>query len=187
MVTRLPVEVAEIFGELESSPDRKWLVIHTKPKREKKLADYSFQFGIHYYLPLMESPKIYQYRKVLFTKPMFSGYLFAHCNKHEQQELINTGHIVNFLHVHAEEELLEDLKQIRLGSQKEVIFQEHHYLEEGYQVVFREGALKGIKGIVTDITNVREVVLQIHMLKQAVSVKADINDLEIIPEKRSFR
>ena len=84
MATNKPVEVDSLFGELIiSNDDKRWEVIHTKPKREKKLAKYLKDCNIHYYLPLNNSERHYKYRKIIFTKPLFPGYIFAHINQEE--------------------------------------------------------------------------------------------------------
>lgn len=89
MATQKPVEVEEILGKLEISSDRKWLVVRTKPRREKKLANFAGKSGIHYYLPLKDSEKIYNNRKIIFTKPLFPGYVFVHCNHEEKETDLN--------------------------------------------------------------------------------------------------
>ena len=47
---------------------------------KKKLAEYSGKAEINYYLPLRESERIYDRRKIIFTKPLFPGYVFVKCN-----------------------------------------------------------------------------------------------------------
>ncbi|MDD3049661.1 MAG: transcription termination/antitermination NusG family protein [Candidatus Cloacimonetes bacterium] len=174
-------EILELYGDLSpSEDDLRWTVVHTKPKREKKLAEYALKNHIFYYLPLMESIRLYQYRKVTFTKPMFSGYFFVKCNFKQQQILVNSGHIVNFLKIDSESEFLSDLHQIKSTRDMQAEFCPHPYLESGLTVKFTKGPFKGVSGLIKEVSKSNEVVLQIKMLRQAVSMKADPADLVII-------
>ncbi len=181
MSTNKPVEIEELFGDLETaSDDRNWLVVYTKPRREKKLAEYSFRKEIHYYLPLKDSLRIYRNRKILFTKPLFPGYLFVNCNREEKRTLLISGHIVNFLKVIDETGLLDDLKQIYSGKVLGGKLKETEYLEAGTRVEIISGTFTGLTGVVKDQNNVAEVHLQINLLKQAVSITASTDQIRIL-------
>jgi transcriptional antiterminator RfaH len=172
MATHKPVEAEEIFGELEiSKSDKKWYVIHTKPKQEKKLAEYSLRNKITYYLPLQDSIRVYSNRKIKFTKPLFPSYLFAQCSFYEKRTLTISGHTVNFLDVINEKELVGELKQIYSGKEIGAEFKTHKYVRSGTKVEIISGSMKGLTGIVEDQNNLGEVILQVEILRQAVSVK----------------
>ncbi len=100
MATHKPVEVQELYGDLNSAEgEQKWFVVHSKPRREKKLAEYSLRNKINYYLPQKDSVRIYKFRKVKFTKPLFPGYIFIKCTLKQRDTLIITGHTAYFLHI----------------------------------------------------------------------------------------
>lgn len=180
MATHKPVEVEEILGDLEISSDRKWLVVRTKPRREKKLADFAGKAGIHYYLPLKESEKIYAKRKIFFTKPLFSGYIFVHCNSEEKRKLILTGHTAHFLKVINEQELIDDLNQIYHGKKQGAKYKKVAFLTEGTKVKITAGPFEGLTGFVADQNNVEEVVLQIKLLREAVAVSVETVHIKVI-------
>jgi transcription antitermination factor NusG len=180
MATNKPVEVEELFGNLEpATDDRKWFVIRTKPRREKKLAKCSFKSNINYFLPLKDSERVYQYRKVMFTKPLFPGYVFVKCNSDEHRTLVLTGHTAHFLSVPNEKELTDELKQILAGRQLGADFIDTKYLDKGTRVKIISGPFEGLTGIVEDQNNIKEVVLQINLLRQAVSVAVSSRQVEI--------
>jgi transcription antitermination factor NusG len=180
MATNKPVEAEELFGNLEpATDDRKWFVIRTKPRREKKLAECSFRSKINYFLPLKDSERVYKYRKVLFTKPLFPGYVFVKCNPDEHRTLVLTGHTAHFLSVPNEKELTDELKQILTGRQIGADFKETKYLDKGTKVKIVSGPFEGLTGIVEDQNNIKEVVLQINLLKQAVSVTVSSRQVKI--------
>ena len=54
-----------------------WLVCHTKPRCEKKLAALLKAEKFEHYLPLIDSVRKYGQQTKRFTKPLFPGYVFA--------------------------------------------------------------------------------------------------------------
>ena len=173
----------ELFGELAPSTDQEhWFVIYTKPRREKKLAEYAHKNNIVYYLPLIESLKYYDRKRVIYTKPMFTSYLFVKASLEEKKQLSVSGHTVSFLSVKDEEGFLAELRYIQHVRTKKVDITTHQYLEKGTWVRFREGPLKGVTGLVADVKNIKKVVLQVNILRRAISVTAESNILEILTD-----
>lgn len=175
--------IDELFGELKAATgDERWAVIHTKPRCEKKLAEYAGNNEITYFLPQMESKRLYQRRQVSFTRPMFPGYLFCVVNTAKKQTLLISGYTVSFIKVPLQEELLEELINIRLSTQPKVEMKSALWLSEGLKVEIIKGPLKGVIGIVENHTKLNEVRLQVNILRQAVMVKLDPKDLKIISD-----
>lgn len=181
MATHAPVFIDELFGELKpASGDRRWAVVHTKPRCEKKLAEYARNNGISYFLPQMESRRVYQRRAITFTRPMFPGYLFCVIDNVQKQRLLISGMTVSFIRVPVQEELLEDLLNIRLSTQPKVPLEPTLWLSEGLQVEIIKGPLKGVTGVVESHDKLSEVRLQVNILRQAVMVKIDPKDVKIL-------
>ncbi len=181
MTTHLPVEIEDLFGDLDSAKkDETWYVIHVKPNREKKLAEYSRRNEINYYLPLVESVRKYKYRKITFTKPLFPSYIFMKCTQEQKRILIISGHCVNFLKVPAEKILLDQLRSIKFGTERGVEFKSTSFLKEGFKVEIISGPFTGLTGVVTDGNDVNEVILQVNMLRQAVAVSATTDQIRVI-------
>ncbi|NBP23201.1 MAG: antitermination protein NusG, partial [Proteobacteria bacterium] len=65
-----------------------WYVAHTRPRAEKKLAEFCLEQGYEYRLPLYRSVKTYVRKRVVFEKPLFPGYLFARVQKRHRQMLV---------------------------------------------------------------------------------------------------
>lgn len=171
----------ELFGELVCGTNgSKWFVIYTKPRREKKLAEYALKSEICYYLPLIDSVKYYDRKKVVYTKPMFTSYLFVRATHEQRQQLYTTGHTVAFYNVRDEIGFLNELQHINQVRTKKVEVIPHQYLEKGTWVRFTEGPLKDVVGLVSDAKNIKKVVLQVNILRRAISVTAESNQLEIL-------
>lgn len=183
MATHSPVLIDELFGELAPAPEgQRWEVIHTKPRCEKKLAEYARRNGITYYLPQMDSKRVYQRRVVSFTKPMFPSYLFCVLGPRSRQTLLISGYTVSFIRVHQQEQLLQELRNIKLSRLPEIELQNTIWLSEGLQVEIMQGPLKGVTGVVESHAKLDEVRLQVQILRQAVLVKIDPRNVKILGE-----
>jgi transcription antitermination factor NusG len=182
MPTHKPVVISELFGELVPSDTQRWTVIHTKPRQEKKLADYATREGITYYLPQIESSHVYNHRKVSFQVPMFPGYIFVRINETEKQRLSISGCIVNFIRVLNQDELLGELRNIYHTRKSKLDMENTVWLDQGLQVEVVKGPLKGVRGVVESHDKIGEVQLQINILRQAVRVKIKPDNLKILGE-----
>ncbi len=181
MATHKPVIVHELFGKLEPGiGESGWYVVRSKPRREKRLADYARQMGITYYLPQIETIHSYKYRKVAFTKPMFPGYVFVKAEQSEKETIQISGLSAGFIKVRHEAELLDELKYIYEGRKRKAGFTESVWLSTGLEVELISGPLKGMHGVVESHKKIEEVRLQVNILRQAVMVKVNPNDVRIL-------
>lgn len=183
MATHTPVLIDELFGELKPAPEgQRWEVIHTKPRCEKKLAQYARGNGITYYLPQMDSKRVYQRRMVSFTKPMFPSYLFCVLDPPKRQTLLYSGYIVAFLRVSQQQFLLEELLNIKHSTYPQIEMEKTLWLSQGLKVEITQGPLKGVTGLVESHDKLDEVRLQVNILRQAVLVKIDPHFVKILGE-----
>ncbi|MCK4956669.1 MAG: KOW motif-containing protein [Candidatus Cloacimonetes bacterium] len=181
MATNKPILIEELYGKLEfSKEDEKWEVVYTKPKREKKLAQFAANNEITYYLPLVESERIYENRKITFTKPLFSGYIFIKCSFRQKKQLITSGHIVTFIKVPNEIELVEELKQIYISKEMGAEMGKGEYFEKGTKVRIVSGPFEGLTGVVKNQNNVSQIMLRVKILHQAIAVSAKSHQIELI-------
>jgi transcriptional antiterminator RfaH len=160
-----------------------WMPIRTKPKKEKKLAEYCEANNIIYYLPLTKSVKRYGRKTVEFYPPMFQGYIFCQLD-HDLYKLLVRSHGV-FFKVNIDEvlevQLIKDLKSIqnieKVSTKKEVTIKPE--LAEGEQVVITDGPMQGTTGVITRRAGDIIVTVNVDILGQSVSVKMDIGEIEL--------
>jgi transcription antitermination factor NusG len=187
MSTNNQFEIVQLFGGLTpSDSDFEWFVIHVKPRWEKKFARYCYQHKINYYLPLQDSIKTYDTRKVVFTTPLFPGYIFVKCRLADKSVLLRSGSVVKFLQVPDEVELLLDLNNIYDTLSRHLPVEPHVYVKEGYQVKITKGPFVGIEGVVIDADNPLEVIVGIHLIQQAVCIQVDPTQIELIARTNIF-
>lgn len=183
MATHKPVHVEELFGELKLyGDDFAWTVVHTKPRCEKKLADYAFKSGVNYYLPQFTTTRIYQRRKVSFDTVMFPSYVFMVLDHEARQKILVSGYTTSFIKVRSQAELIRELKAIHGTLEQDVEVKPGLWLSKGLLVEITDGPLKGMQGVVEDHDKLEEVRLQVNILRQAVIVKLNAKQVKILSE-----
>ncbi len=183
MATHKAVIVEELFGELSFSTDeRRWEVVHTKPRCEKQLAIYCRENNIVYYLPQIIGTRTYQRRKVISSNVMFPGYLFVQIETADRLVLNLSGYVVGYLRVYNQDKLLSDLNNLNVSRNKEAEIRSGEKLLKGYKVEIIQGSLKGMYGIVESHEKISDVHIQVEMLQQAVVVRIDPSQLRVVAE-----
>ncbi len=181
MATHKPIDIVELNGELTPSDSSHiWRVIHTKSRAEKKLADYALKNNICYYLPLFDSIKTYQYRKVKFTKPLFPGYIFIKASAEEMNSLFYSGAIASVIKIQNERELLSELNNIYSYRSKGAEFAIHEFIDKGIEVSITDGPLKGLTGLVLSHDELDKIILKVNMLSQAVQVTVAPSKVRVV-------
>jgi transcription antitermination factor NusG len=183
LATHKPVIINELFGELKVPEDEsfRWVVIHCKPRCEKRLADYLGKRLIQYYLPQIKHKRVYQDRKVVTTLPMFPV-IFLPLLAAGPGKVAISGLIVRFIRVGNQNQLLQELGRICGVTRQEVDLAPALWLSKGLEVEITEGALKGTRGVVESHDKISEVRLQVEILRQAVLMSVDPKHVKIIGE-----
>jgi transcription antitermination factor NusG len=179
--------IPELHGTLEYGVDgKKWCVLRTKPRCEKKLAKCAYMNNIEYYLPLVDSFREYTSKKVHFKKVLLSGYFFTKSNPYDNEVLTKTGYTASFIKVINQEELVDDLKRIYNIKDLKKFIQESKTVEEGYVVEIISGPLIGLTGIVETVENPERIILTVNVINKAVSVTLSKDKFKVI-EKRGAK
>jgi len=77
---------------------KRWHVIYTKSKWEKKVDELLMQSGFESWCPVkMEERKWSDRKKIIYT-PLFRSYVFVKASKADYTKLLSTMGVVNFLY-----------------------------------------------------------------------------------------
>ena len=156
-----------------------WYVAHTRPRAEKKLAEFCLEQGYEYRLPLYRSVKTYVRKRVVFEKPLFPGYLFARVQKRHRQMLVQNRYVANLLDVHDQAEFAGQLDDIYRALDAQVDIQVCPEIKPGLQVRIKSGPLRGTEAWVESRAKMSEVHLRLDFHGQAVGAKIQAADLEL--------
>src|SRR5450432_1117213 len=108
------------------SVTKKWYVVYTRPRWDKKVADLLGRKKIEYYCPLNKVQRKWSDRKKIVAEPLFSSYVFVHIDETEHLPVRITDGIINFVYwlgkpavirneeIQAIRDFLNDYKSVRL-------------------------------------------------------------------------
>lgn len=150
-----------------------WVVVHTRPRCEKKLAEAARRQTILTYLPVHRRTHQYGVRERTFTSPMFPGYLFAYPHVVGRRWLMQNRHAANLLEVSDQRQLVEQLRQLHTALQSGHLMEVLPYLESGRRVRVLAGPLRGLEGMIVRVKGQTRMVLNVDMIRESVSVEVD--------------
>jgi transcription antitermination factor NusG len=150
-----------------------WVVLHTRPRCEKKVVEYCRRSGYPVYLPLRQKTHRYGARERAFLSPLFPGYAFCVLSAAERTSVRQSRHVANLLEVLDQARLLEQLRQVQQALSAGDVVSVLPYLEKGRAVRVTGGAMKGLEGIVLRVKGRTRVVLNVDMIRQSVAVEVD--------------
>lgn len=167
-------------ADQNNGPNRvDWHVLHARPRCEKKLADYLAGIGVEYYLPLRTESKIYQRRKVVVQRPLFSGYVFACFDLARRVLVLKSRQIVRDLPVRDQVRFLAELDQVRRALTANPALGACPAITKGSRVRILAGPFQGLEGMVAALRRSTRVVLNVDSIGQGVAVEVDADMLEM--------
>ena len=159
-----------------------WYVLYTRPNSEKRINLKLREFGLLSYLPLQKELRHWNDRKVWIETPLFKSYVFIKANLKEKEKAYKVKGILNFVRVGSKLAVLseEEIERIKkLCSYEGKITIEFENLEVGKQVEIREGVLKGLTGLLTEVNDNRKVRITIKGLNCFASVAVDFDSISL--------
>ncbi|HNQ72202.1 MAG TPA: transcription termination/antitermination NusG family protein [Verrucomicrobiota bacterium] len=155
-----------------------WYAAHTRPRREKKLAEFCHQHGLQASLPCYPSCHRYRGKKVAFQKPLFPGYVFLRLLPTQTALVRQNDHVANLLDIFDqatfERQLREILAALAAGLQVHLAPE----ITVGTRVRIRSGPLQGIEGLVESRAGPTRIFLRLDFINQAAAVELGAEVLE---------
>ncbi len=160
--------------------DLLWFVAHTRPRCEKKLADFCQREGFSTTLPTYRSVKKYRGKTVVFHKPLFPNYLFLRLLPFQRQKVYQSDYVANLLDVPDQVGFQEQLGDILTALESEIDVRLAPTIGPGTKVRIKSGPLQGMEAWVESRSGILEVLLRLDFIGQAAAVKVDASQLELI-------
>jgi transcription antitermination factor NusG len=156
----------------DTQDDRKWLVIYTTPRAEKKVNERLTEQDIETYLPLYTTIRQWSDRRKKVELPLFSSYIFVRVGEKERVKVLETFGVVRFLFYLRKPAVVRDkeIEAIRLFlHQTEGL---KIKVEVGQKVEISAGPMEGVYGEVVRIGK-EKLVLRIEQLSMSLVAEVD--------------
>ena len=157
-----------------------WLVAHTRPRCEKKLAEHCQRQGLAATLPCYDAAHKYRGKTVVFRKPLFPGYVFLRMLPHQSGAVRQNDYVANLLDVFDQATFEQQLQDILTALDSGIGVQLAPAIGVGMRVKIKGGPLQGLEGWVEQRYGMTTVLLRLDFINQAAAVKLDADLLEPI-------
>ena len=87
---------------------KRWHVIYTKSKWEKKVEGLLLNANIESWCPVQKRERQWSDRKKIIEEPLFRSYVFVRINKEEHTKVLSTMGVVNFLYFEKKPAIIRD-------------------------------------------------------------------------------
>jgi transcriptional antiterminator RfaH len=175
-----PGNFAMTPDKLEANSALLWYVAHTRPRCEKKIAQYCEREGFPVTLPCYRSVKKYRGKTVIFHKPLFPNYVFLQLLSYQRQKVYQNDQVARLLAVPDQALFVKQLGDILLALDSDLEVRLAPEIKEGSKVRIKSGPLGGLEGWVEQRSGAIFVLLRLDFISQAAAVKVNATDLEMI-------
>ncbi|MFT3908113.1 MAG: UpxY family transcription antiterminator [Ferruginibacter sp.] len=141
--------------------EKKWYVIYTRPRWEKKVASLFQAKGIEHYCPLNRVMKQWSDRKKIVFEPLFKGYIFVKVRESVKWDIKSIEGVINFVYwlgkpaqVKEEEintirKFLQEFDSVEIKNKELII---------SSKVLVKQGVLMNFRGIVVQLKGNKAIV-----------------------------
>ena len=157
---------------------RDWYVLHTKPRAEKKVAQWLGFYRFFCHLPLTMKIRKTQRRKVKTYVPLFPGYVFSALLPEERVTMLKTNLIVKTIHVQHPRPMIHQLRQIKNATRRTSNVKVVHHFQTGDLVRITGGPMRWIEGYVKRNGPNATLCINVDILSATVEVAISPADLE---------
>jgi transcription antitermination factor NusG len=157
-----------------------WHVAHTRPRCEKKLLEYCRRNALDARLLCYRSAHKYRGKTVVFSKPLFPGYVFIQMPVEQRGLVVQSDYLANLLNVPDQVLFVRQLEEVMRALETELEIRVAPTIGEGVRVKIKSGPLRGVEGWVEKRYGANTVLLRLDFISQAAAVKIEAPDLELI-------
>jgi transcriptional antiterminator RfaH len=160
-----------------------WLVIYTKPRWEKKLADQLAVKGFEVYCPTQRVKRRWSDRTKWIDQPLFSSHIFVHLEPERREAVYFTPGFVHFLFWNKRPAVVRDeeiatLRRWLNDFDHEAISVEAY--QPGTQIKVQSGPLQGREATVLEQRGTK---LELYLEDLQVKVSVDVTKTKLLHEE----
>lgn len=162
------------------SMQSEWFVAHTKPRCEKKLAEYCQRQGLPHTLPCYRNVRKYRGKTVTFHKPLFPGYVFLHLSAAQRQKAFQSDYVASLLEVADQATFAQQLNDILVALEQDLEIRLAPEIGAGRRVTITSGPLRGMEGWVERRHGATTVLLRLDFIGKAAAVTVEADQMQVV-------
>lgn len=159
-----------------------WYAVQTYPRHEKRVHEDLRIRNIECFLPLYET--VHRWRngcKARVELPLFPGYIFVEIDPQERFRVLEIPGTLSVVGSQREPWPVPDSEISYLRDNLHLhMFEPHAYMAVGQRVRITGGPLVNLTGFLVRKSRGLRVVLALDLIRQAVAVEVDADDVEVI-------
>lgn len=167
---------------VSSLHEKKWLVIYTRPRWEKKVDKLLKEKGIESYCPLREVVNQWADRKKEVSLPLFSSYIFVNVDLYDQANVLYTLGVMGYVYYMGKPAVVRStvIEQIKdnLANYKDLEIVNLHGVSIGDTVKIKCGVLTNQLGKVIQIQG-KNVLMVFDTINCALVTRVPLQNLTI--------
>jgi transcriptional antiterminator RfaH len=164
--------------------ERKWYVIRTRPRYEKKVFEQISSKGIEAFLPLIVTIRKWSDRKKKISIPMFPGYIFVFTDEEERIKAIQeTVGAIKYVFYRGEPAVVseKEIDSIKLSlNSSDRVKIENTIVSKGDSVKITGGTFTGLEGIVTELRGKFKITVNIIELSMSLSIVLHPDEVKLL-------
>jgi len=160
---------------------KRWCIIYTKSRGEKKLVEELNRCDVNSYLPLMKQEKKWSDRIKTIEVPVFPSYVFVEVNNKNYYSALECNNAVKYVFqgsipafICSKE--IEHLKTIEKESNGRWTCTDRTF-SKGELVCLTSGPLKGMSGKIVKINNKKRFTLRIEAMNKSILMDLSLNEI----------
>jgi transcription termination/antitermination protein NusG len=161
-----------------------WYALYTRSRFEKKLLTELSERQLDVFLPMREVISHWKDRKKKIWMPLFPGYIFINYidTSDNRHRILNVPGAVRFIGAerHADPIPEEQILSIRRFLEFNLVVDPYPYIQVGTRVEVVKGPFAGIRGLLIEKRGRFRFVLQVDLIRQAVSIEIEASDVKPI-------
>jgi transcription antitermination factor NusG len=156
--------------------EKSWHAIYVKSRTEKKVGETLTEKRIENYVPLIKTMRQWSDRKKMVTLPLLNGYVFVSILPVDQEKVLQTKGVVNFVRQEGKIAVVRAIEINRLRQLVELGYDLEagaiaRIYKEGDKIKIRAGSLKGIEGYVIENRGEKKIEVLLQSIGQCIRVR----------------
>lgn len=171
--------------DIQPLMQKKWHVIYTRSRAEKKVRDELVNKNIECFLPIQKKLRRWKDRKKWVEMPLISGYCFVHITRKDYDNVLQTENVVCYITFEGKaaeipERQIEYLQRLSQQAEFEVTVSREKF-EPGQKVEVMQGPMVGMRGELVRSQGKQKFILRLNEINSSFIVEIPASHLSNLP------